>query len=195
MNATSMPRVLGLLLYLLVLLASAFGLHATYAVTARTPGVTPARGCLPTRDGYLRARMRGEHDVEINWGDAQMQCEGGLRPDDVGGLRVTFLGRLSYDGQPVRLIFGIAAAADATHVRNVPTNVTVIFEGETRIYSSAGEDKCMIDELSLQQLAEAHGSWRRIVARGFCTVPVTTPAGDSGTLELDRFDFAGGFAQ
>jgi hypothetical protein len=192
MNATSVPAVLRLLLYLLVLGACSIGLRATYAVAARPSAASSPRGCLPTRDGYLRARMRGARDVEINWDDADMQCEGGLRPDDVGGLRVTFLGRLSQDGQPVRMIFGIATAIDAAHVRNVPANVTVIFEGETRIYSSAGQDKCTIDELSLQPVAEATGAWRRVVARGFCTVPVTAPLGGSGALEVDRFDFAGG---
>jgi hypothetical protein len=188
-----MPAVLRLVLYLLVITACSFGLRATYRVSAEASAVAPRRGCLPTHDGYLRARMRGERDLDINWGDADMQCEGGLRPEEVGGLRVTFLGRLSQQGQPVRMIFGIATAPDATHARNVPANVTVIFEGETRIYSSAGQDKCTIDELSLQSVVEPGGSWRRVVARGFCSVPVTTPLGGGGTLEVDRFDFAGGY--
>jgi hypothetical protein len=190
MNATSMPAIVTVLLYVLVLAASASGLRAAHAPL---PASAPSAGCLPTRDGYLRARMRGERDMEVDWHDADMQCEGGLRPEDVGGMRVTFVGRLPQDGHRVRMIFGISAAADATSARNVPANVTVIFEDESKIYSTAGEGKCTIDELSVQPLAQAHGSWRRVVARGFCTVPATSPLSADDALELDRFDFAGGF--
>jgi hypothetical protein len=186
MNATSM---LTLLLYLLVLVAGASGFRSIHVPVRVTD---PSGGCLPSHDGFLRARMRGERDVEIDWRDADMHCEGGLRPEDVGGIRVTFSGRLPQDGREVRMIFGISAAADATSQRNVPANVTVIFENEGRIYSTAGDGKCTIDELSLQPAAAVRGSWRRVVARGFCTVPVTTPLGASEALELDRFDFAGG---
>jgi hypothetical protein len=182
MNSTALISTLTILLYLMVLLAGAIGF--------RSAPVAHVSGCLPTRDGYLRARMRGASDVDIDWQDADMQCDGGLRPEE-RGVRVTFLGRLPQDGQQIRLVFGIATAADAVTARNVPANVTVIFEGEQKLYSSAGEGKCTIDELSLQPKAEAGNSWRRVVARGFCTVPVTTLAGNDA-LELDRFDFAGG---
>jgi hypothetical protein len=190
MSATSMPATLTVLLYLLLLLASAYGLRSIHAPIPGTAAAFP--GCLPTHDGFLRARMRGERDVEIDWRDADMHCEGGLRPEDVGGMRVTFVGRLPQDGREVRMIFGISAATDATSQRNVPANVTIIFENESRIYSTAGDGKCTIDELTLQPSAQAHGTWRRVVARGFCMVPVTTPFGAGEALELDRFDFAGG---
>jgi hypothetical protein len=188
MNSTPLISTLTILLYLMVLLASAFGFQSTHALASRSPAT--ASGCLPTRDGYLRARMRGASDLEIDWRDADLQCDGGLRPEE-RGVRVTFRGRLPQDGQQIRFVFGIAAPADAVTARNVPANVTVIFESEQKLYSSAGEGKCTIDELSLQPQTEAVQSWRRLVARGFCTVPVTTLAGNEA-LELDRFDFAGG---
>jgi len=186
-----MPATPIVLFYLIVLAAAAFGFRSAQGLmaapaTARAPG-----GCLPTGDGYLRVRMRGEHDVDLDWHDADMQCDGGLRPADRGGMRVTFIGNLRRDGPAIRLIFGISAAADASTARNVPANVTVIFENEQKLYSTAGEGKCMIDELSLQSAAEAHGSWRRLVARGFCTEPVRTLTGNEA-VELQRFDFAGG---
>jgi hypothetical protein len=194
MNATSMPAALTVLLYLLVLLTGALGFRSAQALLPTAPAVVAAHttvGCLPSRDGYLRARIRGEHEINIDWRDADMQCDGGLRPEDLGGMRVTFAGSLPQDRRQVRLIFGISAPADATTARDVPANVTVIFEDDKKLYSTAGEDKCTIDELSLQPAAEAHGSWRRLVARGFCTIPVTTLNGNEA-LELDRFDFAGG---
>jgi hypothetical protein len=80
-------------------------------------------------------------------------------------------------------------AGRATH--NVPTNVTVIFEGEQKFYSTADDGKCTIDEFSEQPLpgkVDAH--LRRLSARGFCTAPATAVAGHRGLL-LSRFDFAG----
>jgi hypothetical protein len=193
MNATSMPAKVTVPLYLLVLLASAPGIRSTQTLVM-APVATVAKtmaGCLPTGDGYLRARVRGGLDVNIDWHDGQLRCEGGLRPQEIGGIRVAFAGTVPQNGRHIRMIFGIAVPADATRARNVPTNVTVILEDEEKLFSTAGEGKCTIDELSLQPPAETHGAWRRVVARGFCTVPVTTLSG-SDALELDRFDFAGG---
>lgn len=190
-----MPATLTLLLYLMVLTACAIGFRSAHAVI-QPPGSqytasnsTP--GCLPTHDGYLRARIRGAQDVDIDWRDADMQCDGGLRPEGHRGVRVTFAGSLPQTGKQVRLIFGISTEADAVSARNVPVNVTVIFEDEQKLYSTAGESKCELDELTLEPAAGAHGTWRRLAARGFCTIPATTLAG-SEALELNRFDFAGG---
>src|SRR5580765_3168469 len=40
-----------------------------------------AKGCLPTGNGYLRARIRGAMNLDVNWHNAELQCEGGPRPD------------------------------------------------------------------------------------------------------------------
>ena len=193
MNATSMPAKVALPLYLLVLVASGQGIRSTRArVLAPVPTVAKAMaGCVPSGDGYLRARMRGDLDVDIDWRDAQLQCEGAWRPQNIGGIRVVFAGTLPQNGHHIRMIFGLAIAADTTSARNVPTNVTVIVEDEEKLFATAGDGKCTVDELSLQPAAAARAGWRRVVARGFCTVPVTTLSG-SDALELDRFDFAGG---
>jgi len=166
---------------------------------APTTGVAPttpiapaavAPNCLPSHDGYLRLRMRGESNMDIDWHDADMQCDGGPRPGQQG-LRVTFLGPGRRGDRNLRFVFGIAAAPGARAAHNVPTNVTVIFEGEQKLYSTAGDGKCTIDEFSEQPLpgkVDAH--LRRLSARGFCTAPATAIAGHSGLL-LSRFDFAG----
>jgi hypothetical protein len=167
-------------------------------------GVTPLRrlspiaksadsavaGCLPSRDGFLRARLRGDSDTDIDWTDADMQCDGGPRPD-ASGVRVTFAGHLP-DGHIIRLVFGIGTPLATSTARNVPTNVTVIFEDDQKLYSTAGEGKCTIDDLSMQpQRAQQTTGWRRVVARGFCTLPVAAIAGNDALI-VDRFDFAGG---
>jgi hypothetical protein len=156
---------------------------------AATPA-TDASGCLPSHDGYLRLRMRGASNMDIDWHDADMRCDGGPRPDHQG-VRLTFAGPAQGGTHSLRFVFGIAATPGARGARNVPTNVTVIFEGERKLFSTAGDGKCTIDEYAEQVLpAQGSSRLRRLSARGFCTAPATTLAGNGGLL-LSRFDFAG----
>jgi hypothetical protein len=169
------------------------------ALAACTPRTSPqaasgSTGCLPSGDGYLRVRMRGSTDLDINWRDADMQCAGGLRPQQ-RGLSVTFAGPAG-SGR-VRFVFGLDVSADASVTRNVPTNVTVIFEGKNRWYSTHGDDRCTVDELDERPLSGAHGArtrLRRVRARGFCVEPaqaIGVAADPADQLLLSRFDFAG----
>jgi hypothetical protein len=179
--------------------------------TALPTGVTPApitpaveaSNCLPTHDGYLRLRMRGDSNLDIDWRDADMQCDGGPRPGQQG-VRLTFAGptqRGSAQGgsaqggaHNLRFVFGIAAAPGTRSAHNVPANVTVIFEGEHKLFSTAGDGKCTIDELAEQALPDpADRHLHRVTARGFCIAPATAIAGKAGKagLLLSRFDFAG----
>jgi len=191
MKAGAVLGALQTLLYAILVVCSAAGVAPLRKLNRATAVPNTPSSCLPTRDGYLRARIRGAHDADIAWTDADMQCDGGPRPDD-RGVRVTFAGRLPGNGQQIRLVFGIAAPAGSTTARNVPTNVTVILEDEQKLYSTAGEGKCTIDALAVQTLPlKQNRHWRRVVARGFCTLPVAAIAG-TDALELDRFDFAGG---
>ena len=156
------------------------------------PALAPlgANNCLPSHDGYLRVRMRGDSSMDIDWHDADMQCDGGPRPGQQG-LRLTFAGPGRRGEHSLRFVFGIAAAPGVRAARNVPTNVTVIFEGENKLYSTAGDGKCTMDEFRQRPLrAPGHAHVMRISARGFCTAPATAIAGQSGLL-LTRFDFAG----
>jgi hypothetical protein len=146
--------------------------------------------CLPSHDGYLRLRMRGDTNMDIDWRDADMLCDGGPRPGQQG-IRLTFAGPGRRGAHSLRFVFGIATGPGMHIAHNVPTNVTVIFEGERKLYSTAGDSKCTVDELTEQPLA-AQGSARlhRISARGFCTAPATAIAGKAALL-LSRFDFVG----
>jgi hypothetical protein len=146
-------------------------------------------GCLPTHDGYLRARLRGAQNLDIDWQDRELQCDGGPRPDQ-RGVRLTFAGPALPGGQHLRFVFGIAGAPQTGSARDLPVNVTVIFEGESKIYSTRGEDKCTVDELSETPLQSSSGQRLRISGRGFCVAPAAAADGGAGIL-LSRFDFAG----
>src|SRR3954471_12867561 len=124
-------------------------------------------GCLVAGDGYLRARIRGALDLDLDWKDSQMQCEGAPRPSG-NGVRVSIGGPLRGDGRRIRLVFGIGGIGEGASGATLPTNVTLFFEGENRLFATLGDDKCTTDSVS-QNRVETLGDHRaiyRIVARG-----------------------------
>lgn len=149
-----------------------------------------APGCLPTGNGYLKARVRGALNLDIDWRNAELECDGGPRPDG-SGIRMSFLGPKRPDGRRLRLVFGVGAAHEGRSGRTLPTNLTVIVEGGQRLYTTRGEDHCTVDTLNQQRL-RATGAPRRfrVVARGFCVAPATT-LNDAERILVSSFDFAG----
>jgi hypothetical protein len=181
------------------------------------PSVTaaPAKpGCLPAGGGYLRARLRGASTFDIEWRGVQLQCDGGPRPDR-HGIRLTFAGIAEPGHHHLRFIFGIDTVPKIGNAREVPADVTVIFEGEQRLYSTRGGGQCTVD--TLRQQAVGTGSARhppmqmQVSARGFCIGPadsLESAAGGNGNgsaaagkdaasgaatdqLIVSRFDFVG----
>jgi hypothetical protein len=151
------------------------------------------RGCLPDGSGYLRARIRGAEHLDVDWHNAELECQGSVRPRN-RGLRVSFAGPLPRRGQRLRMIFGIGAIAAGRAGRELPTNVTVIFEGARRLYSTLSQDKCTVDRLRQTRVARRDGvDIYRVVARGFCFDPLTDLLHDD-RIVMSRFDFAGRIA-
>jgi hypothetical protein len=158
-----------------------------------TAGSAAARsaGCLAAGNGFLRARIRGALNLDIDWKNAELECDGSERPNG-HGIRVSFAGPTRSGGRRLRMLFGVATAAEGAPGRALPTNLTIIFEGEQRLYSTRGEDRCTIDELREERLGALDSSLRsyRVIARGFCTLPATALDRDERIL-VTRFDFAG----
>lgn len=152
--------------------------------------------CLPGERGYLRASLRGAIESELDWRGVLLQCEGGARPDG-RGLRVSFLGPADASGHRLRLVFGIAATPGTARTAAAATNVTVIVEGEQRVYATRGDERCAIDAVVQEPLPLANAAspaaaarQYRVAARGYCIDPATMLDG-SGRLYINRFDFAG----
>jgi hypothetical protein len=156
------------------------------------PNAPPAAppGCLPTGNGYLKARIRGALKLDINWRNAELECDGGPRPDG-SGIRLSFAGPKRADGRRLRLVFGVSAAREGRSGRTLPTNLTVIVEGAQRLYTTRGEDHCTVDTLNQQRL-RTPGTPRkyRVVARGFCVAPAST-LNNAERILVSSFDFAG----
>jgi hypothetical protein len=129
--------------------------------------------------------------MDLDWKNADMECAGGPRPSG-NGMRVSIGGPLRAEGRRIRLVFGIAGIAEGGAGKALRTNVTLLFEGEQRVFATRGDDKCTVDSLS-QQRVETLGGARavyRVVARGFCVGPATSLT-QGERLYLTSFDFAG----
>ena len=166
--------------------------HASAATGPSTPGPpTPGKGCLAGGNGFLRARIRGAFTLDIDWKNAEIECEGGMRPDG-SGLRVSFAGPLHSDGHRLRMVFGLASATEGRPGKELPTNLTVIFEGEERLFATRGADRCTTDDLNQERVGALGGPLRsyRVVARGFCISPAAALRGDEHIV-ITSFDFAG----
>jgi hypothetical protein len=89
-------------------------------------------------------------------------------------------------------VFGVGEAKEGAPGHELPTNLTVIFEGEQRLFATRGEDRCTVDKLEQERLGALGGPKRsyRIIASGFCIAPASNLSGDDRIL-VTRFDFAG----
>jgi hypothetical protein len=154
-------------------------------------GSKSTHGCLASGDGYLRARIRGALLLDVSLHNAELECDGGPRPDG-SGIRVSFAGPARSDGRRLRMVFGVATATEGVNGRELPTNLTVIFEGEERMFATRGDDRCTVDEFNQERVGALGGPIRtyRVIARGFCIAPVKALNSEQ-TILVNSFDFAG----
>ena len=191
-RATALARML-------CALAMVLGAGTACSPYKPVPGAapTPSATCLPGERGYLRLSLRGAIDQDLNWRGADLQCEGGARPAG-NGVRVSFAGPANDKGLKLRIVFGIAAHPSVSALAQLPTNITVIVEGQSQLYATQGDGRCQVESLVQQALVTATPASLtqtrvhayRIAARGYCVDPATTLDG-SGRLYINRFDFAG----
>jgi hypothetical protein len=173
------------------LLALCAGAACSSAYPPQAPAASEAASCLPGERGFLGASLRGAIELDLDWRGADLQCEGGARPDGEG-LRISFAGPGGPPGTRLRMVFGIATRPGLAAAADLRANVTVIVEGQDQLYATQGYDKCRVESLQQQPLAadSAGGRAYRIAARGFCVDPAATLDGSS-RLYINRFDFAG----
>lgn len=144
-----------------------------------------AANCLPSGDGYLRARVAGAIDAQIDWPNSGTRCEGESKSQPPG-VRLSFQ-RAS--GQPNLLfVFGITGVRQGRPAHDAGVNLTVFVQGTDRIFGTLGDSRCTVDSLSQKPLQTA-GAYR-VEARGFCTQPAHAVRGDGDVL-VSTFEFAG----
>ena len=76
----------------------------------------------------------------------------------------------------------------------MPTNLTVILEGQQQLFATRGDDKCAVEQFEVTPLLAAgangsHGAGRqRVHARGYCTGPASDLQGTQRVL-VSTFEF------
>jgi hypothetical protein len=90
----------------------------------------------------------------------------------------------------LRFLFGIDVTDTAAGAARVlPTNLTVIFEGEKLLFATLGDEKCAVEQLDRRTLP-APATRERVQVRGYCTDPADNATGDQRLL-VATFDFTG----
>lgn len=154
--------------------------------TPGAPGKTPGFNCLISGDGYLRAKLAGAVEANLDWPNSGTRCEGESR-DKPPGVRLSFQ-RAAGARPNLLLVFGLTGVTPGQSAREVKANLTVIVQGTSRIYGTLGDSRCTVDSLSQRPL-NAAGAYR-IEARGFCTQPAHAVRG-KGDVLVSTFEFAG----
>ena len=159
--------------------------------TAPEEAAAPAAqtgGCLAIGDGELAAQLRGALAADLQWKNAEMQCDGGPHPDG-DGLRVTISGPLPGSSSRLRFIFGIDPDDTASGVAQAfPVNLTLLVEGGSQLYSTRGNDNCAAETLQRTALTQGEGGLERIKVRGYCIGPASDLAGTARVL-VPTFSF------
>jgi len=168
------------------LLATGCGQADTTSPAAAAPG--PEVFCAPAPEGFLRARLQGAIDTELDWSaPGAAQCLGGPRPNG-DGLRLVYKGQV--DGTPLLIVIGVAGVGPGESGRNVAVNVTLVREGSGAFFSTQGDDKCALDELRQEPVDGQDGRYR-LSGRGYCTQPARAlGSGEAGAVLVTRFDVA-----
>ena len=142
--------------------------------------------CLTSGDGYLRARLAGSIEADVDWPNSGTRCEGESR-DSPPGVRLSF--RRAHGGKTDLLfVFGITGVHEGKPAHEAGTNLTVIVQGASRIFGTLGDSRCTVDSLTQRRLDQP-GAYR-IEARGFCTQPAHAVLG-AGEVLVSTFEFAG----
>jgi hypothetical protein len=166
---------------------SATAAPATPPAVASAPATPPAAtSCLPSGDGYLRARVGGALDAKIDWPNRGTQCQGESKTTSPG-IRMSF--QRAAGGNPNWLfVFGLTGVTEGAAAHDSGVNLTIILQGTSRIFGTLGDSRCTVDSLTQKPLPSPHAY--RVEARGFCTQPAHAVRGD-GDLLVSTFEFAG----
>lgn len=142
-------------------------------------------------DGYLRGRLHGALDEQIDWRGADMDCEGMLRPDG-HGIRLLFAAQGNREAKLV-FVFGIAGMVETMPGVERAANITIIDETDGRFFSSRGDDRCWATISKLENLDDETISAYQIDGDIYCTGGLPSLS-DNRSVTLADFEFSGRLA-
>ena len=157
--------------------------HAGERAAGAAPTANAELLCAPSDTGFLRARLQGAIELDLDWADDVPQCRGGLRPTG-DGVRLLFKGPGAKAGEPLLIVIGIGPLRPGESRTQVPVNLTLVQEGAGQFYATQGDDKCAMDEVRQKPMGP---TLFRLTGRGYCTQPARAVQGDGAVL-VSRFD-------
>src|ERR1019366_3314392 len=162
-----------------------------------TPGVaTPGSSstaaastaaCLPSGDGYLRARVAGAIDAKIDWPNSGTKCQGESKSAPPG-VRMSFQRSGGRPKPDLLFVFGLTGVREGQPAHAAGANLTLIVQGTPKIFGTLGASRCTVNSLTQRRL-RSPGAYR-VEARGFCTQPARQVRGTDAVL-VRSFEFAG----
>src|ERR1700733_11948954 len=111
-------------------LALTLGTWAAAALSASTMSGAPVKAptvtCLASGDGYLRAKMAGAVDANLDWPNSGTRCEGESR-DKPPGVRLSFQ-RVAGAKPNLLLVFGLSGVTQGQSAAQAKGNLTVVLK-------------------------------------------------------------------
>lgn len=143
--------------------------------------------------GILRAQLYGAIEGDLNWQANEMKCQGMPRPNGAGA-RLRFAGEFGDDTRAVLLTFIIALPdlKRATVADELPSNVTIVEEGNGRFFSTPNLDSCWTDVAEQSPLESTDDSVDlfSIAGKLYCISPLGELNGDD-SVSIPELNFSG----
>ena len=139
--------------------------------------------CVPSDSGFLRARLKGSIEADLDWAADVPQCRGGTRPTG-DGVRLLFKGPGAKPDASLLIVIGIGPLRPGESRSQVPVNLTLVQEGAGQFFATQGDDKCAMDDVHQEAIGK---TLFRLTGRGYCTQPARAVQGDGAVL-MSRFD-------
>lgn len=141
-------------------------------------------------NGGLRVDLAGGIRASLDWQSDEMVCEGMPRPDDAGA-RIRLSGPVRNEGEAKTLTFilGLPDLAAGQTGAELPTNVTLVEEGNGRFFGTPDTSSCWTD-VTTHRLVEGSESEYMIGGDLYCVLPLAELNG-SASVTFTELSFTG----
>ncbi len=155
------------------------------AVTPAPPGERAAGpDCGP--DGRLQTELFGALAGPIDWSGDALSCAGMPRPEQ-RGARLRFAG--SAAGIELAFLISVPDLEAGRVGAELPSNVTLIEEGDGRFFSTSDLDSCWTDVTANEPDGESTGRYR-VAGTLYCIAPLAEVNGDA-SVTIEEAGFSG----
>jgi len=148
-----------------------------------------ATDCVAT--GMLQTELSVAIGAKVNWGPAELSCEGMRRPADAGA-RLRFSGPYDLGGEKktLTLILGIPSLEEAQIGAEMPTNVTLVEDGSGRFFATPDTNGCWTDVKEHERIHDTADQHYVISGNVFCVSPLAEVNG-SASVTFTELAFTG----